>query len=144
MSIELKIKQVSLALEAQYIKKQEAKLAAYRAHCIMISAEANDSSVKQKYQTYADNHSLKQSDLAFHRRGIVADEARSTNIARAYLKGKPYSYAESKGYNENNQPNIRRIAQITYKYGVGKGYFSATPTMLDKQIATITAWINQK
>lgn len=143
MSIELKIKQVSLALEADYIKKQEQKLIDHKEKCLMLAAFANDPEVAERYKQYAQNHHFKWASLADHRKGIVADEARSTNIARAYLKGKPYSYAESEGYHSINPPNIKRIAQITYKYGPGRGIFSASTQMLEKQIEKIEQWIKE-
>lgn len=141
MSIELKIKQVSLADEAIYIKTQEQKLLEHANECYRIAAEANDPDVKKKYTNYALNHAWKAQHLKDHRKGIVADEARSANIARAFLKGRPYSYAENQGHLEDNEPNIKRIAQITYKYGVGRGILTASSKMLEKQIKIIEEWI---
>lgn len=141
MSIELKIKQVSLTDEAIYIKIQEEKLLEHANKCYRKAQEANDDDIKKKYTNYALQHVWKAQHLKDHRKGIVADEARSTNIARAYLKGKPYAYAESEGFYRDSPPNIKRIAQITYKYSIGRGFLTATNSALDKQIKLIEDWI---
>ena len=143
MSIELKIKQVSLALEAQYIKQQEQKLREYADNCFEIASQCNDPICNERYNLYAQKHNWKRHSLEDHRKGIVADEARSTNIARAYIKGKPYSYAESEAYKETNPPNIKRIAEISYKYTTGRGYQSPKGDLLKAQMELIEEWIKQ-
>jgi hypothetical protein len=144
MTIELKIKQVSLADEAQYIKSQEEKLRKYADRCYEIAAQANDESVSAKYRGYALQHIWKAQELKDHRKAIVADEARNANIARAYIKGKPYRFAESEGYKKENPPNIARIARLIQKYGktsTGSRY-PQNQGYLNDLMETVEAWIN--
>lgn len=74
LAVFLKVKQESLALEAKYIKKQ------LRKH-----RPKNGENEKNIYFGLKD-----------HLKRVVAVENRATNIARAYLRGKPYSFVEPK------------------------------------------------
>ena len=75
----LKIKQKHLALEPHIIKHEERKL---------------KSQIKYTKGTDA-NLIIKLESLVNHRKGIVRIESRATQLARAYLEGKPYSYVEA-------------------------------------------------
>jgi hypothetical protein len=68
-STQLKIKRLSLGLEARLIRQEERRMKAKR------KTEELDS-------------------LHFHRKGVVRPAARVANLAHAYLMGRPYSTVE--------------------------------------------------
>ena len=109
MSIELKIKSKSLAVEAKIIRHEENKL------------------LNQiKYKGIEDNEEgywntcWKYSSIRHHRIIEVRNEARATILARAYLKGMPYKAVESKR-NENKECDFKtkivpRVVDMVKKY----------------------------
>ena len=111
MSIELKIKQKHLSLEPAIIRTEERKL-----------------KKRIKYHRSEDKTSTtslewKLNSLTNHRKINVRYESRATHLARTYLAGKPYSYAERtrKECNEFifNQSILPRVQAMVKKYGTG-------------------------
>ena len=105
MSIELKIKSKHLALEPQVIKHEERKLKG-----------------QIKYTKGTDaNLIYKLNELVNHRKWNVRNEARATELARAYLAGKPYDYVEKKRKDDGmfQMYIIPRIVAMVTKYGKG-------------------------
>lgn len=105
MSIELKIKSKHLALEPAIIRREEKKLLKR-----VRSGRCNDTAeVLRKYES-----------LHTHRKWNVRNEARATELARAFLIGKPYSEVEQKRKPENEfkfqQFIIPRIMAMVNKY----------------------------
>jgi len=110
MSHELKIKAKSLAAESQMIRQEELKLKRSaqwnREHQNTVEAE--------------EFNSIRQS-LYEHRTWDVRRESRATNIARAYITGKPYHTVEQTtranamemGYMQG------RVQKLVKKYGEG-------------------------
>jgi hypothetical protein len=84
MCIELKIKSKHLALEPSIIRKEEQKLKR------RIKYHRSDDEVSAISLTW------KLHSLTNHRKLVVRNESRATNLARAYIAGKPYSYVEAK------------------------------------------------
>ncbi|MEC7290263.1 MAG: hypothetical protein VXW22_09270, partial [Pseudomonadota bacterium] len=80
MSTTLKVKAVSLMLEAQYIRKRENRALAHARRDVEGSADA-----KSEYWS-----------LNSHRRYDIRPEARMTHLARAFLAGRPYRSVEVK------------------------------------------------
>lgn len=81
MCIELKIKSKHLALEPGIIRAEEKKIK------------------KQiRYNKSGDTAELIKTleNLCLHRRWNVRNESRATHLARTYLAGKPYQYAEAR------------------------------------------------
>jgi hypothetical protein len=111
MSIELKIKAKHLALEPNVIRCEERKLI---------------SQIKWLNKRGEDAQAVtwKLESLSAHRRWNVRNESRATNLARAYLAGKPYSYAEKSRKPENEVMFqlyiIPRIIVMVSKYGRGE------------------------
>jgi hypothetical protein len=116
MSIELKIKAKHLAHEPAIIRKEEQKLLKQLTWA------------KQFYQVYyLEDHSVtcnllqKYNSLHSHRKWNVRNEARATELARAYIAGKPYSSVEQKRKPENEYKFqtkiIPRISAMVQKYG---------------------------
>lgn len=105
MNVELKIKAKHLALEPNIIKIEERKIK------------------KQIKYTNGTDQSLiwKLQSLQQHRRGIVRYESRATHLARTFLAGKAYSYAEQKRKPENEhnfqQYILNRVLTMIKKYG---------------------------
>jgi hypothetical protein len=106
MSIELKIKAKHLALEPAIIRKEEQKVLKH-----IRSGYCNDAVAG--YNKYVS--------LRNHRVWNVRNEARATNLARAYLAGKHYETVEQKRKPENEYKFQRyivpRIAAMAMKYG---------------------------
>lgn len=116
MTYQLRIKAISLALEAQAIRKDEKKALDRRK-----SAKTDERRTKL-YNQYAD--------LRNHRVIDVRNEARATNIARGFLRGLRYDQIETmpkglrKGMNRfdtyllgNDGPNWDRVLRLIDKYG---------------------------
>ncbi len=105
MCIELKIKAKHLALEPSIIRKEERKLK------------------KQiKYTNGTDQNLIwKFESLISHRRWNVRNESRATELARAYLAGKPYTFVEKKRKDEMmfQLYIVPRIVVMVTKYGKG-------------------------
>lgn len=108
MCIELKIKAKHLALEPNIIKCEERKLRK-----------------QMKYNRDGEasywDLARKREELSVHRRWNVRNESRATELARAYLAGKPYSYVEKKRKNDGmfQLYIIPRIVAMVTKYGKG-------------------------
>jgi hypothetical protein len=108
MCIELKIKSKHLALEPKVIRHEERKLKG-----------------QIKYTKGTDALLIMKLDsLVRHRRWNVRNESRATELARAYLAGKPYTSVELKRKPENEytfrQFIIPRIVAMVTKYGTGE------------------------
>lgn len=106
MSIELKIKSKHLALEPAIIRKEERKLLNH-----IRSGRSNDTAAAiRKYES-----------LHNHRKWNVRNEARATELARAYITGKPYLSVEQKRKDENEYKFlvyiVPRIVAMVNKYG---------------------------
>lgn len=105
MSIELKIKSKHLAFEPAIIRKEEKKILKQ-----IRSGYCNDTAAAfRKYES-----------LHQHRKWNVRNEARATELARAFLIGKPYSEVEQKRKPENEfkfqRYIIPRIMAMVNKY----------------------------
>ena len=105
MCIELKIKSKHLALEPKIIKCEEEKLKKQIKY-----TKGTDATLIQKLDS-----------LACHRKWNVRNESRATELARAYLAGKPYSYVEKKRNNDGmfQLYIIPRIHAMVTRYGKG-------------------------
>ena len=106
MCIELKIKSKHLALEPSIIRCEERKLRKRMKH-------NRDGEV-----SYWDL-SRRRDNLILHRRWNVRNESRATELARAYLAGKPYSHVEKKRKDETmfQMMIVPRIVAMVTKYG---------------------------
>lgn len=105
MSIELKIKSKHLAYEPAIIRHEEKKILKQ-----IRSGYCNDTAAAlRKYES-----------LYNHRKWNVRNEARATELARAFLIGKPYSEVEQKRKPENEYKFQRfiipRIVSMVNKY----------------------------
>ena len=118
MSIELKVKAVSLQLEAQYIRKMENK-------------QLNAARWCELHQQPSGGHKSAYRSLNSHRRGIVRCEARYTNVARAALKGTTYSAVEGETRKPNNELDKARVLKLINRYGT----FRWSEESLDKWVA---------
>lgn len=105
MSIELKIKSKHLALEPAIIRREEQKLLKR-----IRSGRCNDTT--EAFRKYESLH--------HHRKWNVRNESRATELARAYIAGKPYCLVEQKRKPENEYKFstyiIPRIAKMVDKY----------------------------
>lgn len=92
MSIELKIKAVSLADEARTIRREE-------------------KAAKARRDTQTVNK------LHMHRVGIVREEARATHLARAYLAGRAYREIEATTRCPLPAFIIKKVVKMLERYG---------------------------
>lgn len=110
----LKIKVVSLAAEAQLIRREE------RRH---LTAERH---LRQTRPSIFDgggttNHSRAYFGLRDHRTGIVRSEARAAQLAYGFLRGLEYSQMEgSAKRGPRSSPPKARVLELVRKYGVGE------------------------
>lgn len=107
MTIELKIKQKHLALEPNIIRHEERKLKKrMRNH----RSEDGTSSIDLE---------RKLQSLTNHRCWNVRNEARATHLARTFIEGKPYTYAERKRNDDGlfQLYIIPRILAMVQRYG---------------------------
>lgn len=106
MSIELKIKSKHLALEPAIIRHEERKLLTR-----IRSGRVNDTA--EAFRKYESLHA--------HRKWNVRNESRATELARAYIAGKPYTFVEQKRKEENEYKFlvyiVPRIVAMVNKYG---------------------------
>jgi len=83
MSVELKIKEKSLALEARIIRREEQKA----------KKSARWHRARQEEEKAKEFEGTRKT-LYEHRIDVVRFECRATNLARAYIKGTPYRNVE--------------------------------------------------
>lgn len=106
MSIELKIKSKHLAHEPAIIRHEEKKILKQ-----IRSGYCNDTAAALR----------KYGSLYNHRKWNVRNESRATELARAYIAGKPYASVEQKRKPENEYKFksriIPRVAAMVQKYG---------------------------
>lgn len=106
MSIELKIKSKHLALEPAIIRHEERKLLTR-----IRQGRVNDTA--EAFRKYESLHN--------HRKWNVRNDSRATELARAYIAGKPYTAVEQKRKDENEYKFlvyiIPRIVSMVNKYG---------------------------
>lgn len=117
MSIELKIKSKSLSAEAKIIRFEERKELNKSRYALRMARESgvngdlNDEAYKLQSEYRSLNH---------HRRWDVRNESRATQLARAYLEGKPYKFVEQKRKPENEYTFysfiIPRVIAMVSKY----------------------------
>lgn len=107
MSTELKIKAKHLALEPAIIRKEESKL-------------LKQARWHRQQQEFKESDVLigRAANLAMHRKWNVRNEARATQLARAYIAGTPYSKVErSKNWKLFKLQIYPRIIAMVAKYG---------------------------
>lgn len=108
MSHELKIKAKSLAAESQMIRQEELKLKR--------SAQWNR---EHQNTAEAEQFNRTRQSLYEHRTWDVRRESRATNIARAFLAGKPYSMVEQTTRSSASEMGYMqgRVQKLVKKYG---------------------------
>ena len=110
MSIELKIKSKHLALEPAIIRREEKKILkqARAGRCNDSTDGSSTAALLRKYES-----------LHNHRKWNVRNEARATELARAYLTNKPYKSVELKRKDETKfiVYIVPRIVSMVNKYG---------------------------
>ncbi len=105
MSIQLKIKIKSLAAEARFIRIEELKARK------MARANAAHQQPKESQVASDFRHSLHT-----HRTQVVRPEARSSQLAYGFLRGRKYSQLES-SVRPDNPPNLKAITSMVERFG---------------------------
>mgnify|MGYP003577472053 CR=1 FL=1 len=120
MSIELKIKAKSLAAEAGIIRTEEARLAA-AIKCAVCPPLTDKSETAHRRRARYDRLTSALSSIVSHRRTVVRREARYTNLARAFLRGRSYERAENKVLPPNVLTPMEwdKIAAMVKRHGPG-------------------------
>ncbi len=112
MCIELRIKSKHLALEPQVIRCEEEKL----------KGQIKFYERKENSGTILPFLKIKLDSLINHRRWNVRNEARATELARAYLQGKPYLTVERRAECNDDMFKlyiVPRVLTMVQKYGKG-------------------------
>lgn len=146
MSVELKIKAKHLALEPAIIKHEEQKILKQFRWAM------------ETYQVYySEDHSVtanllrKYNTLSRHRKWDVRNEARATNLARAYIADMPYESVEKKRRDEKmfQTSILPRIFSMVAKYGQTPIYRKWNGKVVDYDLvekdtlmASIEKWAN--
>lgn len=119
MSIELKIKSKHLSLEAKVIRFEERKLAK-QLHWMDKHDMRNETTryvSKDPYWSVVN----KLASITHHRKYDVCNENRATFLARCFLSGKSYSYAEKSRRSEKEwifqNKVLPRVLEMIKKYG---------------------------
>ena len=113
MSIELKIKAKHLALEPAIIRKEEQKL---KRRIKYHRSDDQKSSIHLEWKLHS---------LTNHRKIDVRNESRATHLARTFIAGKPYTYAELTRHTDNgrdyyfHQVIVPRVVAMVTRYGTG-------------------------
>jgi len=110
VKVYLKVKIKSLATEARIIRMEERK------------------SLAQSRKKGTTPH-MAYWGLRSHRTGIVREEARYSQIAYAYLRGRPYRITEK----TDRTPDWARVVKVVSRFG---GPTNLTPTALEDWAAT--------
>ena len=130
--LELKIKILSLAAEAQVIRHFETT-------CLQKNSNIRhavkplpvDDGVRELLR-----HSAQYMSLREHRRGIVRRESRLSLLAYAFLRGKPFRKAEAKTRSDKRLTvhDVNRVSEIAVSFS-GLSKFSPAPrAMLELQV----------
>lgn len=118
MSIELKIKALSLAAEARVIRNQEKRIGRKlsKLHAKMANSPG-DNTGTLKFSQHRNIDNL--TSIHTHRVLQVREEARLTHLARAYLKGTPYKEVENKTLPAKtlSEDHFERISRMATSYG---------------------------
>lgn len=110
MSIQLKVKAKTLAVEASIIRKEEHKV---KKSARWLRDHQHTDEAQTAYATFWN--------LQDHRKNALRNEARATHLARAFIKAIPYEQVEEKRldiYEKKFRSNILpRILKMVQKYG---------------------------
>lgn len=121
MSIELKIKEKSLAAEARIIRAEEMKCRMTARKLLAKTASLPEgprptTEQIEKWQRIAQQRRNIRVSLHEHRIHKVRTITRATHLARGFLKGTPYKAMEQKAY---SKPNWDAVEKMIKSYGKG-------------------------
>ncbi len=112
MCIELKIKSKHLSLESKVIRFEE--------HKLQKQLSWIEKNLSRSDNTYNDA-ALKLASLTDHRKRVVGRENRATFLARCFLAGEQYAYAEKSRRQEREwefqAKVLPRVLEMVKKYG---------------------------
>ena len=118
MTIHLKIKAKTLAAEAGIIKQQEQRMLRgfHGSDFLGGVARGEDRIVRSPLdqERIRALHVEGLRDLQEHRRGTLRSAARSTHLARCFLRGRPYPQVENR---HRTKPVANDIWKMVAKYG---------------------------
>lgn len=124
MSIELKVKAMSLAAEAVIIRRQQRKLerarhtAAARKMAAMFGNGAEAEVIQSEdLAKYLNGNDPQWMSLQHHRRVDVRQASRATHLARMFIKGVPYRAVE---YACHDRPDWGAVEKMVRRYAPEK------------------------
>lgn len=135
----LKIKIKTLAVEAQFIRKEE--------RAALKAARHGASRVEDGREGYPDRHYRDYESLREHRTGIVRSAARVNNLAYGFLRGHAYSDMESK---TNSEVDLVAVHKLVKRFGTRADlerwpeWEKATTAYLDAQKPPVANLASQK
>lgn len=130
----LKVKIKSLAAEAKIIRHEEEK----RKGPYVLTPRTNTQQQAQRYRRQPLDYNDIYFELRGHRTWIVRNEARATQLAYAYIRGRRYRQIEAKTHdNVVNEYLLPRIVDMVRKYGF--------PTLSkDVVLAHLRDWLDDR
>lgn len=129
MSIELKIKAATLAAEARIIRRWENAI------------RREKQRQKEKFGAADQKTNDKFVNIHNHRTGLVRNAARSTHLARMFLKGTPYKAAE-KFVRGAGEPRWDEILKMAKRYAPTSGSVAMIARFADIN-QEFTRWKNE-
>lgn len=105
MSIQLKIKIKTLAVEARFIRTEELK-----------ARKMSRANAAYQDANVAKAASSLRANLWEHRINVVRPEARSSQLAYGFLRGKKYSEIEG-SVRPDNKPDLKAIKGMVERFG---------------------------
>ncbi len=114
MSYQLKVKYLSLVAEARIIRQQEIRRRKASEKMKQYIKGCGSAAKAEEVELDRDILREERLDLRAHRWHIMKGEARSTHLARMFLKGTPYRACEREG---SSTPDWKRILEMARKYG---------------------------
>ena len=120
MSIELKIKAKSLAAEARIIRSEETKLVS-AIKCAVFPPLSDKSDIANRKRARCDRLTRALNSIVSHRCAAVRREARYTNLARAFLRGRSYKQVENKVLPPHALTSLEwdKVAAMVKRHGCG-------------------------
>ena len=123
LSMELRVKVKTLAAEGRIIRGQECKQRGHikRAFQRLATVESTvgllcpPGEEEVLIRGYIKGHREQRNSLRKHRKGTVRTEARNTQLAHGFLKGRSYQQMEQ-WHRFNNGPNLQKIADMVKKF----------------------------
>lgn len=125
MLAELRVKQLSLGAEGRIIRREEQRWLARarkgRDNLALAQINGRSKEIREKVEAGIVGAAAAWASLRDHRLKELRPEARSTNIAYGFFKGRAYAEIEGDAYTSPSWIRVEEIARKFFPGGVPKG-----------------------